>query len=131
MKFLIFLLAVIFITPITAVMTYQNHDKIKALIDPPKIEIVSTIHVGDTCGVKKDFFEVVDLETGIRVPVRRGKARLKTFEGNRVQLQISTEYQAVQIDVKPKEAKPDLTLALVCDSDDRLKKTMESIKDNF
>ena len=131
MKSLVFILTVIFTGPLIASLTYMNHERIEAIIDPKRIEIISTITVGDTCGVKKEFFEVVDLDTDKRVPVRRGKARLKTFEGNRLQLQVSSKYKAVRIDLPPKEAKTELTLSLSCKDDDRFKKTMESLRDNF
>ena len=131
MKFLVFILTVIFTGPLIASLTYMNHERIEAIIDPQKIEIISTITIGDTCGVEKEFFEVVDLDTDKRVPVRRGKARLKTFAGNRLQLQVSSKYEAVRIDPPPKEAKTELTLYLACKDDDRFKKTMESLSDNF
>ena len=131
MKFLVFTLTVIFTGPLIASLTYMNHERIEAIIDPQKIEIISTITIGDTCGVEKEFFEVVDLDTDKRVPVRRGKARLKTFEGNRLQLQVSSKYEAVRIDPPPKEAKTELKLSLACKDDDRFKKTMESLRDNF
>ena len=131
MKFLIFILTVILITPLASILTYINHERIESIIDPQKIEIISTITVGDTCGVKKEFFEVVDLDTDKRVPVRRGKARLKTFQGNRLQLQMSSKYKSVQINLPPTEAKTELTLALFCNDDERLRKTMESLQDNF
>ena len=131
MKFLVFILTVIFTGPLIASLTYMNHERIEAIIDPQKIEIISTITVGDTCGVEKEFFEIVDLDTDKRVPVRRGKARLKTFEGNRLQLQVSSKYEGVRIDLPPREAKTELTLSLACKDDDRFKKTMESLRDNF
>ena len=131
MKILVVILTVILIIPLTATLTYINHGRIEGIIDPKKIEIISMITIGDTCGVKKEFFEVVDLDTDKKVPVRRGKARLKTFKGNRLQLQVSSKYNTVQIDLPPQEASTNLTFALVCNDDERLRETMESLKDKF
>ena len=38
-----FILTVLIITPLVALLTYFNHDKIKAVLDPPKADIVSLI----------------------------------------------------------------------------------------
>ncbi len=126
-----FILTVLIITPLVASLTYFNHDKIKAVLDPPKADILSLIEIGDTCGVGHDFFEVVDLETGLRVPVRNKKARIKTREGNRLQLQVSEKFEAVKIDISPVDAEANLALSLDCQSDERLKKMLGSFKENF
>ena len=126
-----FILTVLIITPLVALLTYFNHDKIKAVLDPPKADILSLIEIGDTCGVGHDFFEVVDLETGLRVPVRNKKARIKTREGNRLQLQVSEKFETVKIDIPPVDAEKNLVLSLDCQSDERLKKMLGSFKDNF
>lgn len=126
-----FILTVLIITPLVASLTYFNHDKIKAVLDPPKADILSLIEIGDTCGVGHDFFEVVDLETGLRVPVRNKKARIKTREGNRLQLQVSEKFEVVKIDIPPVDAEANLALSLDCQSDERLKKMLGSFKENF
>ena len=126
-----FILTVLIITPLVASLTYFNHDKIKAVLDPPKADILSLIEIGDTCGVGHDFFEVVDLETGLRVPVRNKKARIKTREGNRLQLRVSEKFEAVKIDIPPVDAEANLALSLDCQSDERLKKMLGSFKENF
>ena len=126
-----FILTVLIITPLVALLTYFNHDKIKAVLDPPKADIVSLIEIGDTCGVAHNFFEVVDLETGLRVPVRNKKARIKTTEGNKLQLQISEKFGAVKIDIPPIDAEEYLRLGLDCQTDERLKQMLGSFKDNF
>ncbi len=126
-----FILTVLIITPLVASLTYFNHDKIKAVLDPPKADILSLIEIGDTCGVGHDFFEVVDLETGLRVPVRNKKARIKTREGNRLQLQVSEKFEAVKIDIPHVDAEANLALSLDCQSDERLKKMLGSFKENF
>ena len=126
-----FILTVLIITPLVASLTYFNHDKIKAVLDPPKADILSLIEIGDTCGVGHSFFEVVDLETGLRVPVRNKKARIKTREGNRLQLQVSEKFEAVKIDIPPVDAGANLALSLDCQSDERLKKMLGSFKENF
>ncbi|MFZ9118821.1 MAG: hypothetical protein ACO20S_09685 [Paracoccaceae bacterium] len=126
-----FILTVLIITPLVASLTYFNHDKIKAVLDPPKADILSLIEIGDTCGVGHDFFEVVDLETGLRVPVRNKKARIKTREGNRLQLQVSEKFETVKIDIPPVDAEKNLVLSLDCQSDERLKKMLGSFKENF
>jgi len=119
-----FILTVLIITPLVALLTYFNHDKIKAVLDPPKADIVSLIEIGDTCGVAHNFFEVVDLETGLRVPVRNKKARIKTTEGNKLQLQISEKFGAVKIDIPPIDAEENLRLGLDCQSDERLSQNL-------
>jgi hypothetical protein len=126
-----FILTVLIITPLVASLTYFNHDKIKAVLDPPKADILSLIEIGDTCGVGHNFFEVVDLETGLRVPVRNKKARIKTREGNRLQLQVSEKFETVKIDIPPVDAEKNLVLSLDCQSDERLKKMLGSFKENF
>ena len=125
------LVSVLLTASITAYVTYKKHDQIEEIIDPPRVSIFSNITIGDTCGVQKNFFEVVDLDLGVRVPVRRGKARIKTFEGNQIQLQISSQFKSVYIDVPPKKADTSLTLELVCNDDQRLRETLDSIKRNF
>ena len=126
-----FILTVLIISPLVASLTYFNHDKIKAVLDPPKADILSLIEIGDTCGVGHNFFEVVDLETGLRVPVRNKKARIKTREGNRLQLQVSEKFETVKIDIPPVDAEKNLVLSLDCQSDERLKKMLGSFKENF
>ncbi len=126
-----FILTVLIITPLVASLTYFNHDKIKAVLDPPKADILSLIEIGDTCGVGHNFFEVVDLETGLRVPVRNKKASIKTREGNRLQLQVSEKFESVKIDIPPVDAEANLALSLDCQSDERLKKMLGSFKENF
>ena len=126
-----FILTVLIITPLVASLTYFNHDKIKAVLDPPKADILSLIEIGDTCGVGHNFFEVVDLETGLRVPVRNKKARIKTRQGNRLQLQVSEKFETVKIDIPPVDAEKNLVLSLDCQSDERLKKMLGSFKENF
>ncbi len=79
----------------------------------------------------KDFFEIVDLDTGLRVPVRNGKSRIKTTEGNKIQLQISAQFQAVQIDIPSVQAEKNMVLGLDCGTDERLQNFVNSIKDNF
>ena len=131
MKIVQVILIVIFIAPIVAILTYSNHDSIKSIIDPPREEIRSLIDIGETCGVGKDYFEIVDLDTGRRVPVRNGKSRIETTEGNKIQLQISAQFQAVQIDIPPVQAKKYMVLDLDCRNDERLQNFLNSIKDNF
>ena len=131
MKIVQVILIVIFIAPIVAILTYSNHDSIKSIIDPPREEIRSVIDIGETCGVGKDYFEIVDLDTGRRVPVRNGKSRIETTEGNKIQLQISAQFQAVQIDIPPVQAKKYMVLDLDCRNDERLQNFLNSIKDNF
>ncbi len=131
MKIVQVILIVIFIAPIVAILTYSNHDSIKSIIDPPREEIRSVIDIGETCGVGKDYFEIVDLDTGRRVPVRNGKSRIETTEGNKIQLQISAQFQAVQIDIPPVQAEKYMVLDLDCGNDERLQNFLNSIKDNF
>ena len=82
-------------------------------------------------GGQTDYFEIVDLDTGHRVPVRNGKSRIETTEGNKIQLHISAQFQAVQIDIPPVQAEKHIVLGLNCGSDERLQKFLNSIKDNF
>ena len=131
MKVTKFILNVIFITPIVAMVTYSNHDRIKSIIDPQREEILSIIDIGETCGVGTDYFEIVDLDTGLRVPVRNGKSRIETTEGNKIQLQISAQFQAVQIDIPSVQAEKNMVLGLDCGNDERLQNFLNSIKDNF
>ena len=131
MKIVQVILIVIFIAPIVAILTYSNHDRIKSIIDPPREEIRSVIDIGETCGVGKDYFEIVDLDTGRRVPVRNGKSRIETTEGNKIQLQISAQFQAVQINIPPVQAEKYMVLDLDCRNDERLQNFLNSIKDNF
>ncbi len=131
MKIVQVILIVIFIAPIVAILTYSNHDSINSIIDPPREEIRSVIDIGETCGVGKDYFEIVDLDTGRRVPVRNGKSRIETTEGNKIQLQISAQFQAVQIDIPPVQAEKYMVLDLDCGNDERLQNFLNSIKDNF
>ena len=131
MKIVQVILIVIFIAPIVAILTYSNHDSIKSIIDPPREQIRSVIDIGETCGVGKDYFEIVDLDTGRRVPVRNGKSRIETTEGNKIQLQISAQFQAVQIDIPPVQAEKYMVLDLDCGNDERLQNFLNSIKDNF
>lgn len=131
MKFLQVIVTVIFIAPIVAILTYSNHDMIKSIIDPPREKIRSVIHIGETCGVGTDYFEIVDLDTGHRVPVRNGKSRIETTEGNKIQLQISAQFQAVHIDIPPVQAEKHMVLGLDCGNDERLQNFLNSIKDNF
>ena len=131
MKIVQVILIVIFIAPIVAILTYSNHDSIKSIIDPPREEIRSLIDIGETCGVGKDYFEIVDLDTGRRVPVRNGKSRIETTEGNKIQLQISAQFQAVQIDIPSVQAEKYMVLDLDCRNDERLQNFLNSIKDNF
>ena len=131
MKIVQVILIVIFIAPVVAILTYSNHNSIKSIIDPPREEIRSVIDIGETCGVGKDYFEIVDLDTGRRVPVRNGKSRIETTEGNKIQLQISAQFQAVQIDIPPVQAKKYMVLDLDCRNDERLQNFLNSIKDNF
>ena len=131
MKIVQVILIVIFIAPIVATLTYSNHDSIKSIIDPPREKILSVIDVVETCGVGTDYFEIVDLDTGHRVPVRNGKSRIDTTEGNKIQLQISAQFQAVQIDIPPVQAKKYMVLDLDCRNDERLQNFLNSIKDNF
>ena len=131
MKFLQVIVTVIFIAPIVAILTYSNHDMIKSIIDPPREKILSVIDIGETCGVGKDYFEIVDLDTGHRVPVRNGKSRIETTEGNKIQLQISAQFQAVHIDIPPVQAEKHMVLGLDCGNDERLQNFLNSIKDNF
>ena len=131
MKIVQVILIVIFIAPIVAILTYSNHNSIKSIIDPPREEIRSVIEIGETCGVGKDYFEIVDLDTGRRVPVRNGKSRIETTEGNKIQLQISAQFQAVQIDIPSVQAEKYMVLDLDCRNDERLQNFLNSIKDNF
>ena len=131
MKILQVILIVIFIAPIAAILTYSNHDSIKSIIDPPRKKILSVIDIGETCGVGTDYFEIVDLDTGHRVPVRNGKSRIETTEGNKIQLQISEQFQAVQIDIPSVQAEKYMLLGLDCGNDERLQNFLNSIRDNF
>ena len=131
MKFLQVIVTVIFIAPIVAILTYSNHDMIKSIIDPPREKILSVIDIGETCGVGTDYFEIVDLDTGRRVPVINGKSRIETTEGNKIQLQISSQFEAVQIDIPPVQAEKSMVLGLDCGNDERLQNFLNSIKDNF
>ena len=131
MKITQFILTVILIAPIVAILTYSNHESIESVIAPPRADILSVVDIGETCGVGKDFFEIVDLDTGLRVPVRNGKSRIKTTEGNKIQLQISKQFQAVQIDIPSVQAEKNMVLGLDCGNDERLQNFLNSIKDNF
>ena len=131
MKITQFILTVILIAPIVAILTYSNNESIESVIAPPRADILSVVDIGETCGVGKDFFEIVDLDTGLRVPVRNGKSRIKTTEGNKIQLQISAQFQAVQIDIPSVQAEKNMVLGLDCGNDERLQNFLNSIKDNF
>ena len=131
MKITQVILIVIFIAPIVAIITYSNHDSIKSIIDPPREKIRSVVNIGETCGVGTDYFEIVDLDTGHRVPVRNGKSRIETTEGNKIQLQISAQFQAVQIDIPSVQAEKYMVLGLDCGNDERLQNFLNSIRDNF
>ena len=131
MKFLQVIVTVFFVAPIVAILTYSNHDIIKSIIDPPREKIRSVIDIVETCGVGTDYFEIVDLDTGHRVPVRNGKSRIETTEGNKIQLQISAQFQAVHIDIPPVQAEKYMVLGLDCGNDERLQNFLNSIKDNF
>ena len=63
--------------------------------------------------------------------MRNKKARIKTTEGNKLQLQISEKFGAVKIDIPPIDAEENLRLGLDCQSDERLKQMLGSFKDNF
>ena len=132
MRITTIILTLIMAVPLTAKLTYENHSKIKAIIDPEKIEIVAFIKLENNCGVAHNSFEVLDTDTGLKVPFTAGgRARIQTFVDNPLKLQVSQKFSAVHINELPEPAQETMTMTLDCNSVGSVQDMFKSLKETL
>jgi hypothetical protein len=132
MRITTIILTLILAVPLTAKLTYNYHAQIKAIVDPEKLEIVAFIKLENNCGVAHNAFEVLDLNTGLKVPfTAAGRARIETFEDNPLKLQMSKRFSAVQIDELPELAHETMVMTLDCSASDSVQEMFKSLKDTL
>ena len=126
------ILTLILAVPLTAKLTYDYHAEIKAIFHPEKTEIVAFIKLENNCGVAHNAFEVMDMNTGLKVPFTAGgRARLQTFVDNPLKLQVSERFSAVHIDELPEPAQETMTINLDCSSAGNVQDAFKSLKDTL
>ena len=132
MRITTIILTLILAVPLTAKLTYDYNAQIKAIIDPEKAEIVAFIKLENNCGVAHNAFEVLDLDTKLKVPFTAGgRARIETFVDNPLKLQVSQRFSAVHIDELPELAQERMTMTLDCSSAGSVQDMFKSLKDTL
>ena len=132
MRITTIILTLIMAVPLTAKLTYENYSKIKAIIDPEKIKIVAFIKLENNCGVAHNSFEVLDTDTGLKVPFTAGgRARIQTFVDNPLKLQVSQKFSAVHINELPEPAQETMTMTLDCNSVGSVQDMFKSLKETL
>ena len=132
MRIVTVILTLILAVPLTAKFTYEYHAQIKALFDPEKVGIVAFIKLENNCGVAHNSFEVLDTNTGRKVPFTSGgRARLETFVDNPLKLQVVQRFSAVHIDEVPEPAQETMIMFLDCSSQGSVQDAFKSLKDTL
>ena len=114
-----------------AVLSYYAHDRIKALIDPPLEPLIAIIALANSCQVPDSAFVVMDLGTGIKVPFVNSKARMRTFDGNSLQIQLNPKYPDVTFEGPKQIAQERMTMSIDCSQSERMEETFKALRDQL
>ena len=132
MRITTIILTLILAVPVTAKLTYDYHAQIKAVFDPEKTKIIAFIKLENNCGLAHNSLEVLDIDTGRKVPFTAGgRARLETFVDNPLKLQVVKQFSAVHIDEVPEPAQETMIMVLDCSSGGNVQDAFKSLKDSL
>ena len=114
-----------------AVLSYSAHDRIKALIDPPQEPLIAIVALANSCQVPDSAFVVIDLETGLKVPFVSSKARMRTFDGNSLQIQLNPKYPDMTFEGPKQIAQERMTMSIDCSQSERMEETFKALRDQL
>lgn len=126
-----FILTVIISAALGAVAAYYYHERIKALIDPAPLPLIAIIDLDNSCQVPDSAFVVHDLGTMRRVPFVNGKARVRTYHGSSLQVQLSQKYPDVTFDGPKQVAQERMTMSIDCAESDRMEETFKALREEL
>ena len=114
-----------------AVLSYSAHDRIKALIDPSQEPLIAIVTLVNSCQVPDSAFIVMDLGTGLKVPFVNSKARMRTFDGSSLQIQLNPKYPDVTFEGPKQIAQERMTISIDCAQSDRMEETFKALRDQL
>jgi len=114
MKLVGVILSVLVLAVLGAFFWFYDHDRVQALINPPQEPLIATVELVNACHVSDRAFVVTDLETGHRVPFVNRKARVRTYRGSSLQVQLNPKYGNVLFTGPKEEAEERVVMHVDC-----------------
>ena len=111
--------------------TYWFSSDVSAIFAQPEVPIIAEIQLEPNCELMTKSFIVVDLLTKKSASFNLSKAYLKTVEGNPLQVQMNPKFSGVVTDFKSHNAKKAMKIELDCNMSNRLKNTLDSLRNTF
>ena len=111
--------------------TYWFSSDVSAIFAQPEVPIIAEIQLEPNCELMTKSFIVVDLLTKKSASFNLSKAYLKTVEGNPLQVQMNPKFSGVVTDFNPHNAKKAMKIELDCNMSNRLKNTLDSLRNTF
>jgi hypothetical protein len=114
-----------------AILSYSAHDRLKALIDPTQEPLIAIVELVNSCQVPDSAFVVIDLGTGVKVPFVNSKARMRTFDGNSLQIQLNPKYPDVTFEGPKQVAQERMTMRIDCAQSERMEETFKALREQL
>lgn len=125
------LIAISLLLIVSNATTYWFSSDISAIFTQPEVPIIAEIQLEPNCELMTKSFIVVDLVTKKSASFNLSKAYLQTVEGNPLQVQMNPKFSGVVTDFKPHNAKKEMKIELDCNMSNRLKNTLDSLRNTF
>ena len=116
---------------ITNAITYWLSDKIKLIFLKNEVPIIAEIQLETNCELMSESFIIMDLLTNKSVTFNMSQAYLRTIEGNPLQVQMNPNFSDVTSDFEIHKAAKKMKIDLDCNISNRLKNTLDSLRNTF
>ena len=81
-----------------AILSYSAHYRLRERINPTQEPLISIIKLVNSCQIPGSAFVVIGLGTRVKVPFANNKARMRTFDGNSLQILLNPKYPDVTLE---------------------------------
>ena len=116
---------------ITNAITFWLSDKIKLIFLKNEVPIIAEIQLETNCELMNESFIIMDLLTNKSVTFNMSQAYLRTIEGNPLQVQMNPNFSDVTSDFEIHKAAKKMKIDLDCNISNRLKNTLDSLRNTF
>tara|TARA_B100000768_G_scaffold68754_1_gene66202 strand:+ start:1541 stop:1933 length:393 start_codon:yes stop_codon:yes gene_type:complete len=116
---------------ISNTMTFWFSSKISLAFVQPKVPIIAEIQLETNCELMNESFILVDLKTSKSVSFNFSKAHLRTVVGNPLQVQMNPKFNDVVSNFEIHNAERKMKIELDCNSSNKLKNTLDSLRNTF
>jgi hypothetical protein len=116
---------------ITNAITFFLSDKVKLVFLKNEVPIIAEIQLETNCELMNESFVIMDLLTNKSVTFNMSKAYLRTVEGNPLQVQMNPNFSDVTSDFEIHKAAKKMKIDLDCNISNRLKNTLDSLRNTF